>query len=233
MFASFPLKTDNLSTENCFSERNSGDLRHPRPIPVPLLLPGLAGFADLVAQSRSSTLRHSRPFPASAEKKSSTASPAQPECAPRLLHFDCAQSSSARESRLQIRISVCRWPRRRIRRLHFDGFTQFTLNGPAPCTCTMVSPLLIAKCRISSASSRISDVHGCQFCSSKVSPMRLEGSLQYGYVFVRRMPCAELGSVNAPEPAPRTALLRVWVAPGHRRKIASLDERSPLHRRSA
>src|SRR5437660_10682169 len=22
-----------------------------------------------------------------------------------------------------------------------DGFTQFTLNGPAPCTCTMVSPL--------------------------------------------------------------------------------------------
>jgi hypothetical protein len=26
-----------------------------------------------------------------------------------------------------------------------DGFTQFTLNGPAPWTCTIVSPLQVAK----------------------------------------------------------------------------------------
>jgi len=40
----------------------------PEAIPVPCSLPGWRGSRDLVAQSRSSTLRNSRPFPASAEK---------------------------------------------------------------------------------------------------------------------------------------------------------------------
>src|SRR3982074_333707 len=53
-----------------------------------------------------------------------------------------------------------------------DGFTQFTLNGPAPGTCTIVSPLLIAKCRISfGIVTKFPTFMVVSFVSSKVSPM--------------------------------------------------------------
>src|SRR5467141_3315533 len=53
-----------------------------------------------------------------------------------------------------------------------DGFTQFTLNGPAPCTCTIVSPLLIPKCRISfGIVTKFPTFMVVSFVSSKVSPM--------------------------------------------------------------
>src|ERR1700756_2012230 len=53
-----------------------------------------------------------------------------------------------------------------------DGFTQFTLNGPAPGTCTIVSPLLDSKCRTSfGIDTKFPAFIGVSLLSSKLSPI--------------------------------------------------------------
>src|SRR5436305_371040 len=114
----------------------SGDLRHPRQSRYRCSLPGLAGFAG----------------PRCTE-------PEVPRFGSRAVSRDCDfQSNTARI------LGACSGPLNSalpiLKEVDYDfgfaveadaaasggctsaGFTQFTLNGPAPCTWTMVSPLL-------------------------------------------------------------------------------------------
>jgi len=148
--------------------------------PVPLLPSGLRVRGTSLHRARSSTLRHSRPFPANAEKSLAQRLQPQPECAASAFFpFPFADSFFARESPRRSGFWLCCLAARRIRRLHLGRFTQFTLNGPRHDLHNRLA-LHSANAAFIFASLRNSDVHGCEFFSSKVSPMPGERFLQHG-----------------------------------------------------
>src|SRR5467141_1973679 len=107
-----------------------------------------------------------------------------------------------------------------------DGFTQFTLNGPAPCTCTIVSPLLIAKCRISfGIVTKFPTFMVVSFVSSKVSPMPGR-KVPFNTVRFSSVGC-QCAGILAPSTHHEWRSFGACV-PSHRRKIAALHDRRPL-----
>src|SRR5258708_2600767 len=127
-------------TGNCLlktvavSERNFGWSAAPEAIPVPLLPSGPGGVRGTsLHRARSSTLRHSHTIPASAEK--SLAQRLQPSQNARhpLLPFPlCEFLYPSRISRADQDFGFAAAAAGASGGCTSDGFTQFTLNGPAP-----------------------------------------------------------------------------------------------------
>ncbi len=108
------------------------------------------GSRDLVAQSPKFHAPALASISRECREKFSTASPAQPERGLGFFHFVCANSLfRSRISPADQDFGFAAAAAGASGGGTSDGFTQFTLNGPAPWTCTMVSPLHSAKCRIS------------------------------------------------------------------------------------
>ena len=108
------------------------------------------GSRDLVAQSPKFHAPALASISRECREKSSTASPAQPERGLGFFFFVCAVSFfRPRNSCVDQGFGLAGAAAGASGGGTSDGFTQFTLKGPAPWTCTMVSPLHNAKCRIS------------------------------------------------------------------------------------
>src|SRR6266852_5157801 len=131
------------------------------------------GSRDLVAQSPKFHAPALAFIFRERREKSSTASPAHPERRLGFSPFACADSLfRSRISRADQDFGLAAAAAGASGGCTSDGFTQFTLNGPAPCTCTTVSPLHIPKCRISfGIVTKFPTFMVVSFVSSKVSPM--------------------------------------------------------------
>ena len=96
-----------------------------------------------------------------------------------------------------------------------DGFTQFTLNGPAPSTCTMVSPLQDAKCRISlgTVTKFPTFIVSGLVSSYGVAHAYEKDSLEHGDIFIRWMPmCGDPDAIGTPYPQNERLVLAIQEA---------------------